>query len=118
MVKLFVLRFPQCHFHTLKNKKETTNAFNLHRLKEALGPSLEYSFHFSQSDLIYVGLDSAVRHRPVFQTVLGCTSNYFLVVRDAVCPYLKEITRSSHVALHVGEVLYMQQIRLMFAMVP
>lgn len=101
MVKLFVLCFPQCHFHTLKNKKETTNASNSHRLKEALGPSWEYSFNFGPSDLIYLGLDSTVRHRLVFQTVLGCTSNYFLLVKDVVCPYLKEIT---HVALHVGEV--------------
>lgn len=104
MVKLFVLCFPQCHFHTLKNKKETTNASNSHTFKEALGPSLEYSFHFIPSDLIYLGLDSTVRHRLVSQTVLGCTSNYFLVVRDAVFPYLKEITHLSHVALHVGEV--------------
>jgi len=89
VVKLFVLCFLQCHFQTLKNKKESTNASNSHRFKEALGPSLERSFHFSPSDLIYLGLDSAVSHRLVSQTALGCTSNYFLVVRDAVYPYLK-----------------------------
>lgn len=53
---------------------------------------------------MYLGLDGAVRHRLVSQTILGCMSDYFLVVRDAVCLYLKKITYLRCVVLHVGEV--------------
>ena len=60
-----------------KTRRETANASYSHRLEGVLGPSLQYSFHFSPSDLIYLGLDSAVRHRLVSQTILGCTSNCF-----------------------------------------
>lgn len=84
-----------------KKEKETANASNSHGLKEALGSSLEYSFHFSPPALIYLGLDNAVRHRLVSQTVLRWTSKYFFVVRHAVYPYL---TCLSCVALDVQEV--------------